>query len=230
MHPVGVPGTFPLSTGSSWNYAQYGGSENSNGAEEFQYTQQFAVAGTFRFEGKDYRDFRARVGSDDSPGFLRQEGNIVYAVPPADTAQYRWSGRMRASLPWKLFDFDAPAGSSWIPFSAVDTTSASGGFSGWSGSIYSMKVEALGICSVTVPAGSFSGVYHFRATQISESQIPEDLYYQTDNSTEDYYVVVSLGIVMRKSDSEQEMPIHWSRCQYESDLTSFHLADSTRFR
>ena len=202
------PILLPLLAGSAWEYAV---ADTINGTPHQPGVRTDSLVGVRPFDGEPYFGF---VTQGDSPEttWIRQEGPKLLVRPsvltelPADSSLAGLTGALRASLPWLLTDFSAPAGTSWELLTLADTVEVSG---------YPLRVSvrvtavSLGRRSLSVPAGSFDDVGVGRLTlQISYTvliplfPVPGGTY----TRWEEVSAVDEVGVVQWRSGERTEVP------------------------
>ena len=153
-----TPITFPLTIGNTWVHEAV--SETLKVAQARMDTSR--VVGTEEVEGETFYVLEERSEGETTQILIRQDGQDILVIPPFDDTGngnpvQRWFRRViDESLPWKFADLDAASGSSWIIAEAETTIQ----FGAKADTFRVLATgSSLGRTTISVPAGSFDGVY-----------------------------------------------------------------------
>ncbi|MBD3335165.1 MAG: hypothetical protein GF355_06580 [Candidatus Eisenbacteria bacterium] len=150
--------TLPLDVGNEWYFE----TETSTGLR--QSADTLRITTTTEYEGETFYVGEVGGGGDQDVILLRQEGQSVYYVPELfkrrlDTPA-PWGAilaqDLEETLPWKLADFAACAGASWV-VAEVDTF-----IPGVGNATLLFQVTYDGRSTVETPAGDFDDAAGFR--------------------------------------------------------------------
>jgi hypothetical protein len=190
--------TYPLAVGNSWTY-----NTTTGKAEDTSVT---TVVGTQVEDGKTYYVLETVSDGERDSTLMRQEGQVIYAMPlgwdndmdPNDPMEGYMLRFFQATLPWKLADFSAGAGTSWSIGSADTTVNVEG-----TDVQLSVTIQGYsdGRTSVQVPAGSFTDVYKGRVLWTTTSTAMGMTYTLQMETT--FWVADGVGLV-RSEEKEIE--------------------------
>ncbi len=111
--PMDHPIYFPLEVGNVWTYDKY---EVGLGPDGWFSHETDRIVGTARFRGKDYAVLQQLTvsprGTRTEDLYLRQDGNLIVKVDPADTAS-----SVAVSYPWVVVDLGGSVGKEWKLYS-----------------------------------------------------------------------------------------------------------------
>ena len=199
--------TFPLSVGNEWTYE----AADSSGVQPRGESFNTRIVGTRSIGGASYFSVVDNLEGFSDTTYIRQEGSNVFLYPaaflrpPEDPLMLWLQQNVGDTLPWRVIDFEATGGESWLigeAEGAVEFGEISASVAG------SVRVEALGTMPVSSPAGDFDTAFRFRVTLDVDIETTAPLVPERVQSVQTLSVVDDVGIV--RDENEDTVTIEGS--------------------
>lgn len=214
--------TIPLAVGNMWVYAT--GTDST--AIQTVGVDTSRVVGTETSGGETYYVLENITPEGADRALVRQGGQDILVLPAFEKAKSQdpfqeWMDQITsASLPWKVADLDAQAGSQWAEIDATSQFTLGG-----SDVIVRYEVHgvSLGRGLLSVPAGDYTDAYHGEFTTRLTLLDPSGVVLSGMASVQEYWIADSVGTIKEVLASSAEMDGGGYTITKTSELSSYAL-------